>query len=90
MAGFHSRTVPSPLDVASRRPSGLNANDSTDQVLPVMGSPTGWPVAGSHSRTVLLVAPASRRPSGLNATDGTGLVSLFHQLALGVVVMVRR
>ena len=34
-----------------------------------MGAPTGWPVTGTHSRTVPSPAPlASSLPSGLNAT----------------------
>ena len=35
----------------------------------MMGAPTGWPVAGFHSRTVPSPPPlASSLPSGLNAT----------------------
>ena len=50
-------------------PSGLNATLDTASVWPVSGSPTGWPVAASHSRTVLSPLPeAMRVPSGLNAT----------------------
>ena len=50
-------------------PSGLNATLYTASVWPVSGWPTGWPVAASHSRTVLSALPeAMRLPSGLNAT----------------------
>ena len=41
---------------------------------PVSGWPTGWPVAGSHSRTVCRPPVAMRVPSGLNATPGTAPV----------------
>ena len=36
-----------------RLPSGLNATLHTMPVWPVSGEPTGWPVAASHTRTVL-------------------------------------
>ena len=36
VSAFHSRTVPSPLAVASRCPSGLNATPFTAPVWPVM------------------------------------------------------
>ena len=40
---------------------------------PVSGAPIGWPVAASHSRTVLSQLPETMRlPSGLNATLVTG------------------
>ena len=56
-------------------PSGLNATLDTVSVWPVSGSPTGWPVAASHSRTVLSELPeAMRVPSGLNATLDTASV----------------
>ena len=120
MAGFHSRTVPSPPALASSLPSGLNATPCTPQQAPEpvsgaptglaggrvpqphravaagagqqlavgaerhpvhaasgpvpvwQGAPTGWPVAGSHSRTVPSPpALASSLPSGLNATPDT-------------------
>ncbi len=61
----------SPVE-ASWRPSGLNATPHTKLVWPRSGSPMGWPVARSQSRTVLSwLAEASRRPSGLNATLNT-------------------
>jgi hypothetical protein len=51
VAGSHSRAVPSPLAVASRRPSGLNATPRTQSVWPVRvwarcdgetGAGAGW------------------------------------------------
>ena len=42
-----------------RCPSGLNATLYTAPVWPVSGSPTGWPVAASHSRTVLSSLPVA-------------------------------
>src|SRR5215471_9648710 len=73
VAGFHSRTVPSPLALAGSLPSGLNATPGTPLRAPVrMGAPTRWPVAGFHSRTVPLESLlASSLPSGLNATADT-------------------
>ena len=41
MAGSHSRTVWSPLAVASSCPSGLNATAVTASVWPVSGVPMG-------------------------------------------------
>ena len=56
-------------------PSGLNATLDTASVWPVSGWPTGWPVAASHTRTVLSALPeAIRVPSGLNATLDTASV----------------
>ena len=53
-------------------PSGLNATLDTASVWPVSGSPIGWPVSASHSRTVLSPLPETMRwPSGLNATLNT-------------------
>ena len=61
--------------MASSCPSGLNATPATAPVWPVSGAPIGWPVAASHSRTVLSsLLLASRRPSGLNATPDTAAV----------------
>ena len=53
VSAFHSRTVPSRLAEASRCPSGLNTTLFTASVWPVSGSPIGWPVSASQSRTVL-------------------------------------
>ena len=53
VAGFHSRTVPSPSELASSVPSGLNATPYTPhRALAWRVLPTGRPVAGFHSRTV--------------------------------------
>jgi len=53
-------------------PSGLNATLYTVPVCPRSGSPTGRPLAASHTRTVLSPLPETMRaPSGLNATDNT-------------------
>ena len=42
---------------------------------PVSGAPTGWPVAASHTRTVLSRLPETMRsPSGLNAALRTASV----------------
>ena len=73
MAGFHSRTVPSPPPLASSLPSGLNATPDTPfWALACRGAPAGRPVAGFHSRTVPSPPPlASSLPSGLNATPDT-------------------
>ena len=72
VAGFHSRTVPSPPALASSLPSGLNATAITPPSGPEpvrSGAPTGRPVAGFHSRTVPSPpAMASSLPPGLNAT----------------------
>ena len=58
-----------------RLPSGLNATLHTAPVWPVSGWPTGWPVAASHTRTVLSPLPVTMRlPSGLNATLVTASV----------------
>ena len=60
--------------LASSLPSGLNATPNTPPWGPVAwrGAPTGWPVAGFHSRTVPSApALASSLPSGLNATPCT-------------------
>ena len=70
VATSHSRTVPSPLPLASVVPSGLNATEPTGPVWPVSGAPIGRWVATSHSRTVSSAPPlASVVPSGLNATE---------------------
>ncbi len=45
------------LPEAMRVPSGLNATLDTASVWPVSGSPMGWPVSASHSRTVLSSLP---------------------------------
>ena len=73
MAGFHSRTVPSPPALASSLPSGLNATPYTPcRALACRGAPTARPVAGFHSRTVPSApALASSLPPGLNATANT-------------------
>ena len=52
---------------------------------PVSGWPTGWPVAASHSRTVLSALPeAIRVPSGLNATLDTASGVAGQRLADGL------
>ena len=49
-------------------PSGLNATLDTVSVWPVSGGPIWWPVAASHSRTVLSIPPKTIRcRSALNA-----------------------
>ena len=51
-----------------RLPSGLNTALFRRSLWPASGSPTGSPVAASHSRAVLsLEAVTMRVPSGLNA-----------------------
>ena len=74
--------VPSALPLASVRPSGLNATESTAAVLPVRGWPSGLGRAGSatsHSRTVPSRLPlASVCPSGLNATESTAPTPLVR------------
>jgi len=53
VAGSHSRTVPSlPPEASSTRRSGnaAAATALTELVWPFSGLPTGFPVAGSHSR----------------------------------------
>src|SRR6476619_3261327 len=69
---YHSRIAASPLPLARVVPSGLNATDWTAPVWS-SGSPMGWWVATSHSRSVSSLAlPLARVvPSGLNATDAT-------------------
>ncbi len=68
--------VPQPHRVSSLRspgrPSGLNATPFTAVGVPVSGSPSGWPVAASHSRTVPSDRGGEPVPSGLNATPNTG------------------
>ncbi len=73
VAGFHSRTVPSPPALASSLPLGLNATPYTlCWALACRGAPTARPVAGFHSRTVPSPsALASSLPLGLNATPYT-------------------
>ena len=44
--------MPSLLAVASAGAVGAERHADTQPVWPVSGSPIGWPVAGSHSRTV--------------------------------------
>ena len=54
-------------------------------VWPVSGWPMGWPVAASHSRTVLSSLPEARRvPSGLNATLHTASGVAGQRLADGL------
>ena len=66
-------------------PSGLNATLVTVSVWPVSGWPMGWPVAASHSRTVLSPLPeAIRVPSGLNATLVTASGVAGQRLADGL------
>ena len=66
-----------PLPETMRVPSGLNATLITGPVWPVSGAPMGWPVAASHSRTVLSALPeAMRCPSGLNATLDTVVLAV--------------
>ena len=56
-------------------PVGAERHTVTAPVWPVSGSPIGWPVSASHSRTVASsLAEASRCPSGLNATPFTAPV----------------
>ena len=57
----HSRTVLSSLPLASSRPSGLNATPRTAPVWPAR-VPRCSPLAGSHSRTVLVAAAAGQQP----------------------------
>ena len=58
-------------------PSGLNATLDTVVRVAAAAAPTGWPVAASHTRTVLSSLPeAIRVPSGLNATLDTSDVAL--------------
>ena len=60
-----------PLPEAMRLPSGLNATLITSSVWPVSGAPIGWPVAASHSRTVLSPLPeAMRVPVGAERHTG--------------------
>src|SRR5215472_9678873 len=67
VAGFHSRTVPSPSAVASSLPFGLKAT-----LLCPGKTPDFCRVTGFHSRTVPSpAAVASSVPSGLNATAFT-------------------
>ena len=60
--GLAGGRVPQPhrvVDRCRRRcgvPSGLNATLLTGSVWPVSGAPIGWPVAASHTRTVLSCA----------------------------------
>ena len=69
MSAIHTRTVWSPLPVARKRPSRLNATHHTTSWCLVSGGPRGWPVSAFHMRTERSKpAEASRRPSGLNAT----------------------
>ena len=81
--GRWPRPTPAPscrrLPETIRSPSGLNATLHTASVWPVSGWPTGWPVAASHTRTVVSRLPETiRSPSGLNATvftsDGSSTI----------------
>ena len=54
-------------------PSGLNATADTGPVWPVSGSPTGFPVAASHSRTVW-----SAPPEAMRVAVGTGAGCLME------------
>ena len=49
----HSRSVLSSEPETMRRPSGEKATLQTPSSCPRRGSPIGWPVAASHSRSVL-------------------------------------
>src|SRR5690348_15866806 len=73
VAGFHSRTVPSPPALAISLPPGQNATaDTPPRALACRGAPTLRRLAGFHSRTVLSPpALASSLPPGLNATAYT-------------------
>ena len=54
---FHNRSVRSPLPDTIRLPSGLNATLETGPLCPLSGSPIGFPVAASHTRSVLSALP---------------------------------
>src|SRR5262249_44811162 len=73
VAGCHSRTMLSPSALASSVPPGLNATASTPYwaLVACRGPPAGWPVTGSHSRTVPSAPPMASVPPGLNATADT-------------------
>ena len=49
----HTRSVLSYEPETRRWPSGENATLVTSASWPRSGSPTGWPVAASHNRSVL-------------------------------------
>jgi hypothetical protein len=63
-------------------PSGLNATLFTQSVCPLRER-ASWPVAASHTFTVLSQLPLTMRlPSGLNATLVTPAVCPFSSTAL--------
>ena len=55
----------------SGRPAGAERHRLTGPVWPVSGSPTGAPVAGSHSRTVPSSPPEASRPLSGSAPNAT-------------------
>src|SRR5260370_41769438 len=74
-AALHSRTLPSPLALASVSPSGENVTDRTRLVWRQRDW-TSWPVATSHSLDVPSPLPLARvLPSGENATRFTPVLS---------------
>ena len=65
-------------------PVGAERHIEHCSVWPVRGSPIGWPVSASHSRTVpSALAEASRCPSGLNAIPPTASVWPVSGLPIG-------
>ena len=70
MTALKIRAVPSPLPVATRAPSGLNATAYTSPLWLTLASSD--PVTASKIRAVPSPLPvATRAPSGLNATAYT-------------------
>jgi hypothetical protein len=66
-----------PGKVTMRVLSGENETELTQLVCPRKGSPTGCPVAASHSRTVQSFEPVTMRvPSGEKETEVTAEVCL--------------